>query len=184
MAAFNDHYYIERVRAGDINAFSYIMSHYQRMVLTIVIRIVNNKEDAEDITQEIFVKVFKSLDSFKGQSEFSTWLYRIAYNTTLSEIRRKQISFTSFEDNPALLKDEEIGEEIDDLDTEEKIRYLEEALNCLHPEEKLIISLFYLNDQGIEEISKITNLSKANVKVRLHRIRKKLNSEINQLMAK
>ena len=85
---------IKRVKAGEIRAFSAIVSNYQKMVFTIVLKIVENREDAEDITQEIFIKVYKSLDKFKEESEFSTWLYRIAYNTTITEIRKKRISYS------------------------------------------------------------------------------------------
>jgi len=173
---------IKRVKAGDFRAFSQIVSDYQQMVFTVVFRIVNNREDAEDITQEIFIKVFKSLDSFKEESEFSTWLYRIAYNTTLSEIRKRKIVFASYDDDFSTLKDEEVSENIEDRATEERIFYLEQALKTLPAEDALLITMFYLDNQSIEEISRIANLSQANVKVKLHRIRKKLAIEINKLM--
>jgi len=172
---------IKRVKAGDYRSFSHIVSEYQQMVFTIALKIVNNREDAEDISQEIFIKVFKSLNSFKEESEFSTWLYRIAYNTTLSEMRKRKIVFSSFDDF-STLKDEEIDDNIEDLATEEKILYLEQALKTLPAEDALLITMFYLDNQSIEEISRISNLSQANVKVKLHRIRKKLAIEINKLM--
>ncbi len=183
MANSNNQDYIRRVKAGDFMAFSHIVSDYQQMVFTIVFRIINNREDAEDITQEIFIKVFKSLNSFKEESEFSTWLYRIAYNTTLSEIRKRKIVFSSFDDEFSILKDEKVNENIEDLAVEERIFYLEQALKTLPAEDALLITMFYLDDQSIEEISRISSLSQANVKVKLHRIRKKLAVEINKLMA-
>ena len=183
MVNSNNQNYIQRVKAGDFKAFSHIVSDYQQMVFTIVFRIVNNREDAEDISQEIFIKVFKSLDSFKEESEFSTWLYRIAYNTTLSEIRKRKIVFASFDDGLSTLKDEEINENMEDLAVEERIFYLEQALKTLPVEDALLITMFYLDNQSIEEISRISNLSQANVKVKLHRIRKKLATEINKLIA-
>ena len=175
--------YIKQVKAGDFKAFSHIVSDYRQMVFTIVFKIVNNREDAEDITQEIFLKAFKSLNLFKEESEFSTWLYRIAYNTTLSEVRKRKIVFSSFDDDFSRLKDEEINENIEDLATEERIFYLEQALKTLPTEDALLITMFYLDDLSIEEISRISNFSQANVKVKLHRIRKKLATEINKLMA-
>ena len=183
MVNSNNQDYVQRVKAGDFKAFSHIVSDYQQMVFTIVFRIVNNREDAEDITQEIFIKVFKSLDSFKEESEFSTWLYRIAYNTTLSEIRKRKIVFASFDDGLSTLKDEEIDENMEDLAVEERIFYLEQALKTLPADDALLITMFYLDNQSIDEISRISNLSQANVKVKLHRIRKKLALEINKLMA-
>ncbi len=183
MKNFSDLFYIRRVKAGDVQAFSYIVSHYQRMILTTVLKIVDNREDAEDITQEVFIKVFKSLSQFKEESEFSTWLYRIAYNTTLSELRRKKIIFHSLEDHSYHLQDEELCDEIDTLGKEEKMQYLDEAMKRLSPDEAFLITLFYLNDQSIDEISRITSLTVANVKVKLHRTRKKLAIEMNKLMA-
>jgi len=174
---------IKRVKAGDFSAFSRIVSDYRQMVFTIIFRIVNNREDAEDITQEVFIKVFKSMDSFKEESEFSTWLYRIAYNTALSEIRKRRMLFASLDDDFSTLKDEEIDENIENLATEEKILCLEQALKTLPAKDALLITMFYSDNQSIEEISRISNLSQANVKVKLHRIRKKLAIEINKLMA-
>ena len=176
--------WIQSVKAGDYSAFSHIVSKYQKMVFNVILRIVNHREDAEDITQEVFIKVFKSLNNFKEESEFSTWLYRIAYNTTLSELRKKKIIVSSFEDNLSNTKDEELYDEIDDISTEERIRYLEQAIKMLNSDDALIITMFYLNDQSIEQISAITGLSISNIKVKLHRIRKKLAIEINKLIEK
>ncbi len=184
MTKSNDLYWIQCIKAGDYSAFSHIVSSYQKMVYNVILRIVNQKEDAEDITQEVFVKVFKSLDSFKEDSGFSTWLYRIAYNTTLSELRKKKMIVSSFEDNLSNLEDDDIHDEIDSISTEERIQYLEQAIRMLPSEDALIITMFYLNEQSIEQISTITSLSVANIKVKLHRIRKKLAIEINKLIEK
>jgi RNA polymerase sigma-70 factor (ECF subfamily) len=172
---------IQRAKAGDIQAFSAIVSNYQKMVFSIVLKIVENREDAEDITQEIFIKVFKSLNQFKEESGFSTWLYRIAYNTTLSELRKKKLYFTSIEDN-LLSVNEVFIENIEDEETEIKLQYLDKALKKLLPDEIFLVTLYYLDEQSIENISRISNLSVSNVKVKLHRIRKKLSLEINRLM--
>jgi RNA polymerase sigma-70 factor (ECF subfamily) len=177
----NDLFYVRRARAGDVRAFSAIVSNYQKMVFTIVLKIVGNREDAEDITQEVFVKVFKSLDQFKEEAEFSTWLYRIAYNTTLSELRKRKLSFLSINEN--LDTDNEPITDEEELDvTEIKLQYLEVALKKLPPDEIFLVTLYYFKEQSIDAISKISDLSVANVKVKLHRIRKKLALEINQLL--
>jgi RNA polymerase sigma-70 factor (ECF subfamily) len=151
------------------------------MVFTIVLKIVDNREDAEDIMQEIFVKVFKSLDRFKEESEFSTWLYRIAYNTTISELRKRKLSFVSMNDNlnstnePITYEDEFDSPDI-------KLQHLDEALKKLSPDEIFLVTLYYYKEQSMEAISEICNLTVANVKVKLHRIRKKLALEINRLL--
>lgn len=82
MADFDDIYYVRRIKDGHTDAFVHIVRRYQRMVFTIVSKIVSRKVEAEDITQEVFIKAFQSLNKFREESEFATWLYRIAYNTT------------------------------------------------------------------------------------------------------
>ena len=177
----NDLFCIQRVKAGDIQAFSAIVANYQKMVFTIVLKIVDNREDAEDIMQEIFVKAFKSLGQFREESEFSTWLYRIAYNTTISELRKRKLSYISINDNL-----DAVNEPVDDeeeLDcTDIKLQYLDEALKKLSPDEIFLVTLYYFEEQSMEAIGRIGNLSVANVKVKLHRIRKKLALEINRLL--
>lgn len=182
MADFDDIFYIRKVRDGHTDAFVHIIRRYQRMVYTIVSKIVLRNEDAEDITQEVFIKVFQALHQFREDSSFSTWLYRIAYTTTLSELRKKKIEFTAIKDNFSNLPDEDISEEIEELSTEKKLEYLDLVLKKLPPEDALIINLFYLNDQSIQDISSITGHSIANIKVKLHRIRKFMNFEINKLI--
>jgi RNA polymerase sigma-70 factor (ECF subfamily) len=179
MNSVNDLFYIQQVKAGNRQAFAAIVGKYRQPVLTLVCKIIDNREEAEDITQEIFIKVYQSLEQFQEKSAFSTWLYRIAYNATLSEIRKRKMTFTSCDTDREC---EEISEEIADGEKEKKLSCLEEALKRLPPDERLLITLFYLNEQTVEEISVISRLSPANVKVKLHRIRKKLAITINQLM--
>ena len=177
MKNVDDLYYIQQVKSGNIRAFADIVYKYQKMVLTIVLKIVENKEDAEDITQEVFIKVFKSLDQFKEEAEFSTWLYRIAYNTTLSELRKRKLSFTSIEDNLLAVSEQDV-----DFNTEEKLEHLDKALKLLAPDETFLITLYYLDGESIDKISKISGISVPNVKVKLYRIRKKLAVEIKKIM--
>jgi RNA polymerase sigma-70 factor (ECF subfamily) len=181
MQNVNDHFYIQRIKAGDFRAFTGIVHKYQSKILTVVMKIVENREDAEDITQEVFIKAFKSLEQFKGDSEFSTWLYRIAYNTTMSELRKKKFSFVPIDDNYSI-ENEIVNENIEDFNTEKRLACLDAALKRLSPDETFLITLYYLDKQSIEVVSQISNLSVSNVKVKLHRIRKKLALEINKLI--
>jgi len=152
------------------------------MVFTIVCKIVIRNEDAEDIVQEVFIKVFQSLNKFREESGFSTWLYRITYNTTISELRKRKYEFTALEDNFANMPDEGLSESIYEIRTEDKLTYLDIVLKRLPPDDALLITMFYLNNHSIQDISNITNNSVANVKVKLHRIRKFMNFEINKLI--
>jgi RNA polymerase sigma-70 factor (ECF subfamily) len=151
------------------------------MVFTIVLKIVESKEDAEDIMQEIFIKVFKSIQQFREDAEFSTWLYRIAYNTTLSELRKRKLFFTSINDE-FISVNESFTEENEGEETEIKLQYLDKALKKLLPDEIFLLTLHYMDGQSVENIGKISNLTISNVKVKLHRIRKKLALEIQKLM--
>lgn len=182
MADFDDIYYIRQVRNGNVNAFVHIVRRYQRMVFTVVNKIISRPVDAEDITQEVFIKVFQSLDKFKEESEFATWLYRVAYNTTISELRKRKHVFTAIEDHFDNLPDESISLQVNELTLEDRLKYLDIVLKKLPPEDALLITMFYLNDNSISQISEITGNSVANVKVKLHRIRKFMNFEINKLI--
>ncbi|MDR2804733.1 MAG: RNA polymerase sigma factor [Dysgonamonadaceae bacterium] len=181
MGNVDDHFYIQQIKAGNTQAFNGIVSKYQSRLLTIIAKITGNRQDAEDILQEVFLKVFQSLEQFKGEAEFSTWLYRVAYNTTLSELRKKKVAFVPM-DNNFSAENEPVNESIDEMDTEHRLHCLNTALKRLSPDDAFLITLYYLKEQSIDEIGQISNLSISNVKVRLHRIRKKLAAEINQLI--
>jgi RNA polymerase sigma-70 factor (ECF subfamily) len=180
MEKVNDILCIQRVKAGDIQAFAMIVSKYGEMVFTVVRKIVEKQEDAEDITQEVFIKVFKSLEKFREEATFSTWLYKIAYNTTISELRKKKLFYFPTKDN--LLVDNDFAADDEEEEIEIKLQHLENALKKLPPDEIFLITLHYMDEQSIENISIICNMSVSNVKVKLHRIRKKLAVEISKLM--
>jgi RNA polymerase sigma-70 factor (ECF subfamily) len=182
MADFDDIYYIRQVKDGNTDAFVHIVRRYQRMVFTIVAKIVSRRVDAEDITQEVFIKVFQSLNQFREEAGFTTWLYRIAYNTTISELRKRKHEFSPVEDNFANIPDNEITDAADEISTEEKLAYLSQVLKKMPPDDAMLITMFYLNNNSIQEISEITAYSVTNVKVKLHRIRKFMNFEISKLI--
>jgi RNA polymerase sigma-70 factor (ECF subfamily) len=179
VSGLDDIEYVRLVCGGDTEAFGHIVRRYRRMVFTTVAKIVDSRHDAEDITQEIFIKVFRSLNRFRGQSEFSTWLYRIAYNTTISEVRRRRRDFVSLDER---LPEAEIEEGIDHISTEERAAMLEQVLKMLNPEDAQIVMLYYFDGRSVKEISGISGLGESNVKVRLHRIRNFMNAEINKLL--
>ncbi|OAV74689.1 Sigma-24 [Bacteroidales bacterium Barb7] len=168
MELYTDSYYVQRVQAGDTACFACLLDKYSRRVHTLIVRIVGNREDAEELTQDVFMKVYRSLPAFKGDSSFPTWLYRIAYNTAISETRRKKYEFPAIEES--LLAN--ISEEETDLS--EQTDHLEAALALLPLDERAVILLYYMEDKAVEEVSAITGLSASNVKTKLFRIRKKL----------
>ena len=121
------------------------------------------------------MKVFKNLAGFKGDSSFSTWIYRIAYNTAVSATRKNKQEFLAIEDS---VLDNATESDLSEIygypEEEEKMMDLEAALSQLHPEDRGIILLFYMKNKTIEDIAGITGLSATNIKTKLHRIRKKL----------
>jgi RNA polymerase sigma-70 factor (ECF subfamily) len=183
MEAKEDQIYIERVLKGDTNAFSHLINKYKNMVFTLVVKIVKNREDAEEVAQDSFIKAYQKLDSFKGDSKFSTWLYTIAYRNALTKVRKKKLETTDIDsyvmDNH---KDDHDFPQLEAIKNNEQEKYVKQAIENLGETDSLLITLFYLNDNSIEEIQEITEMSQSNVKVRLFRARKKLYRELSLLL--
>lgn len=169
-----EQYMITAILAGKTDYYSYFLDRYGQQVFHLIVRMVHSPEDAEELTQDSFMKAFEHLSSFNGKSSFSTWIYRIAYNTALSALRKKTYQEVVIDEQLwNTLSDKEVDETLN-TDNEAQIKRLQEALTQLSPEEQALITLFYEEEKPITEVSYILHLSEANVKVRLHRIRKKL----------
>lgn len=176
----DDIWYIERVLKGDTQYFSHLVEKYKDIVYSIAIKVLRNREDAEEMAQESFVKAYKSLHTFKGTAKFSTWLYRIAYNNCISEVRKKKLKFVSTDD--VQISDEPEEMNFDGLPEENRAKYVKDALDKLPEDEYTLILLYYFEDKSVEEIGEITKLSESNVKVKLFRARKKLYSILNEML--
>ena len=180
-----DSYYIERVLTGDVSAYASLVAKHKNLVFSIVLKILNNREDAEEIAQDIFLKVYRSLKTFEKKSKFSTWLYRIAYNTAISKTRKKKLEFVPMEESVVSnYSTDEVQQNMHLMEENDRQVLLEKALKTLPDEDQLLITLFYKNENSIEDISYITGFTVSNVKVKLHRIRKKLYHEIQELVKK
>jgi RNA polymerase sigma-70 factor, ECF subfamily len=181
----DDSYYIERVLTGDVSAYASLVAKHKNLVFSIVLKILNNREDAEEIASDVFLKVYHSLKTFERKSKFSTWLYRIAYNTAISKTRKKKLEFVPMEESVVTnYSTDEIQQNMHSMEENERQVLLEKALKNLPEDDHLLITLFYRSDNSIEDISYITGLSSSNVKVKLHRIRKRLYDEIQVLVKK
>jgi len=167
--------YIERIRNGETNLFSYFVTRYSNSIYSLIVRIVLIKEDAEELTQDSFLKAFKKLDSFKGDCSFSTWLFRIAYNTAISATRKRK-TVLSLVDETMLesVPDDAIEIFFETDEDEMRLQKLEEAITKLNAEEKALITLFYTEGKSVAELGKVLDLSTDNVKVKLYRVRKKI----------
>jgi RNA polymerase sigma-70 factor (ECF subfamily) len=176
----DDRYYIDKVVAGETNYFSYIVEKYKDIVYSIALKVLKNREDAEEMAQESFIKAYKSLHTFKGDAKFSTWIYRITYNNCISEVRKRKMSFTSVDDVQISEESDEIN--IEGIPEEIRSQVIKSAMEKLQEEEYSLILLYYFKDQSIEDISKVTDLSESNVKVKLFRARKKLYAFLSEMM--
>ena len=168
----NDVVIIEKVLAGDCNAYASIVNEYKDMAVTLAYNILLNKEDAEEAAQDAFVKSYSALRSFNGASKFSTWLYRIVVNTALNKRKLKKlkpVELTAYHDeslNDAYYHAATINNE--------QRKFIQRSLRSLNDKERICITLYYLNELSVEEIKKVTGISISNIKVLLFRGRKSL----------
>lgn len=178
----DDRYYIKKVLDGESSAFAYLVDRYKHMAYNISLRIVRQSEDAEDVTQDSFVKAYRFLKGFKGDSKFSTWLYRIVYNTSVSHMRKKQSDFTTEKTDGHILEYADFSGSIESNDDEIIVAALKRAMDDLTVEEQTMVALYYYDKNSIDDIAGIMSLSVSNVKVKLFRARKKLKDLIPQFM--
>lgn len=185
MKYLDDNHYIDRVLDGDVSAYAILVAKHKNLVFSIALKILNNREDAEETAQDCFLKAFHALKTFEKKSKFSTWLYRIVYNAAISKTRKKRLELVPM-DNYVIhnYTEDDVSGGIGEIDPEEQKMMIERAMERLSDDENLLITLFYKGDNSIEDISNITGLSMSNVKVRLHRIRKKLHDELAVMMNK
>lgn len=175
-----DDFYIERIIDGDADAFNYLVNQYTDLAFSIAFRIVKNTEDAEEIVQDSFMKVYKYIKNFRRDSKFSTWLYKIVYNTAITKSNKNlKSSSLSYDDNLEVNNDMvSVASNIASLKKEEQKKFINLALDKLNEIDSLLLSLYYLSENTIEEIEEITGFSKSNIKTRMHRARKKMYEEL------
>jgi RNA polymerase sigma-70 factor (ECF subfamily) len=185
MVEQDDNVIIKRILAGEINAMNKIIDRYKRQGFNLAYRICRNRENAEEILQNVFINIYTHLDTFNFKGKFSTWFYRIVYNQSISYIRtinKIDLSLNEFED---IIEPKDENKTIDELLTDsETAVYLEKAICELYPEESALLHLYYYDEKKISQISDITGLSEPAIKTRLFRIRKKLYSILERLLKK
>lgn len=182
----NDLIYIYKIKQGDITAFSKLIDKYKDMAFNIAYQLTNNKEDAEEICQDAFVKIYKSIKDFKGRSKFSTWLYSIVHNTAISKLRKKSLNTLNIDElnGYEINHIEDTQSQISLLNKKDQIKYINKALEYLDTEDRIIISLYYMEEKRINEISEITGINDNNIKIRLFRARKKMYSKLYEILNK
>ncbi len=170
-----DNIYIKRVLDGDRNAFAYLVDKYKSIVFSLALRITKDREEAEEIAQDAFIKAYQSLKSFQGKAKFSSWLYRIVYTTGISHIRKQEQGRISLDETniPETLYVES-KRNYEALSEAERKKYLEIALDSLDADERMLIILYYYEEKELEDIAGIAGITKTNTKVKLFRARKKM----------
>jgi len=175
---------IAEVLRGNTMAYADLVKLHQRFVFTLALRFAKNREDAEEIAQDCFVKAYRALGTYKHSAKFSTWLYSITYTTAMSFLRKKKLDTISIDDETSALQ---LGQEHSDnnanlVEQKSAHAYLNYAIELLSPEDAVLITLFYKGEQSQEEIGKVLGISENNVKVKLHRARLKLKEKLQLLL--
>ena len=171
---------IKKIVAGDAKPFAVLVNAYKDMTVLLAYNIVLNQEDAEEVAQDAFVKAYTSIHSFKADSRFSTWLYRIVVNTALNKKKLKkhyavEISESLSDELPSGTNDI-FATQI----TSEHRKYIQVALQSINANERLCLTLFYLNELSVEEIHELTSITASNIKVLLYRGRKNLYTALHR----
>ncbi|NJN28348.1 MAG: sigma-70 family RNA polymerase sigma factor [Cyclobacteriaceae bacterium] len=178
-----DRFYIDKVLKGNLPSYAILIEKYKRLAFTLALRIVKNHEDAEEVTQDAFLKAFRALDTFKQESRFSTWLYKIVYHTSLSRLRKKNPESIGLEEIslPDALQ-ETTPDGLDIMHLRERKKIISTAIDRLKEDEAAVMTLFYLHENSIKEIGEITGYSDSNIKILLFRGRKKLVFELKKIL--
>ena len=173
---------ISRVIRGDQQAYAELVNRYKDYVFTLALRFCKNREDAEEVSQDIFIKVYRSLADFKGTSKFSTWLYTITYNTSVTFLRKKKMDVKSIDDDHTFLQleNQESSFSANQMEQKSRVNHVNQAIGKLSTDDAQIITLFYKMEQSLEEIGVILGLEPNTVKVRLHRARQRLKEKLEK----
>ena len=177
---------IKRAKQGDKVALSRLINTYSERIYNLALRILRNREDAEDILQETFLTVIEKLDQFDGRSSFFTWVYRIATNASLMRLRKKKVIFQQLADNPDFQESVESRVFVDwsqdpslSIYDQEVKKKIDQAINSLSDIYRSVFILRDIENLSIKETSEILNITQENVKIRLRRARQFLRNYLS-----
>ena len=181
---YSDTELINKVLGGDKAVYADLMKLHQRFVFTLALRFTKNREDAEEIAQVCFVKAYRSLNTFRNTSKFSTWLYSIVYTTAMTFLRKKRLDVQSFDAEGVLPKVENRVSDLnaDEVEHKSKMVFVNRAIDQLLPDDAAVITLFYQGEQSLEEIGQALGMEVNTVKVKLHRARHRLKEKIENIL--
>jgi RNA polymerase sigma-70 factor (ECF subfamily) len=173
-----DYLLIDRILAGETNLYAELVDRYKSYVYTIALKVLLVKPEAEEAAQDSFIKAFHGLKGFNREAKFSTWLYRIAFNTAISYKRKHRQKFQSIEHTVIAYTQEAEGM----LEKTDKKKYLNQAMAMLSESDRTALTLFYLQEFSLEEIAEITNMQANTVKVKIHRARLRIAEELKTIL--
>lgn len=169
---------IDRILGGDERSYAELVQAHKSFAFTIALKIVENRPEAEEVAQDAFIKAFHYLKNFNRQARFSTWLYRIVFNTAISYKRKNRQLFESIE-NKGLEHHEQADTE---LERNDKQAFVEQAMKKLNEADQLAIQLFYMKEFSLEEVAGIMGQNINTIKVRVHRARLRLADELKLML--
>jgi|SRR6516162_6104682 RNA polymerase sigma-70 factor (ECF subfamily) len=177
-----DNEIIARVLKGEQALFSALVERYQNYVFTLVLRMVQGREDAEEVSQDIFVKAYRSLADFRGESKFSTWLYTVVRTSCITFLRKRKLETTSLDNEKVLvqLENRDSGLRANKIEQKSRQAMVNEAIAMLSPDDAQVITLFYKGEQSLEEMGAILGMEPNTVKVKLHRARQRLKEKMEK----
>ena len=177
-----DNEIISRVLRGEQGAYADLVNRYQGYVFTLVLRMIKSREDAEEVAQDVFVKTYRSLANFRGESKFSTWLYTITNTTCITFLRKKKLEVHSLDNEKVfeVADSRDSGFRANMIEQKSRVSMVNRAIAMLNPDDAEIITLFYKAEQTLDEIARILKIEVNTAKVRLHRARGRLKEKMER----
>ncbi|QGY46266.1 sigma-70 family RNA polymerase sigma factor [Maribellus comscasis] len=179
----NDTELVQQVLSGNENAFRFLVAKHERLVLHVVGRIIQSQDDVKDVCQEVFIKVFRKLKRFRGDSRLSTWIATIAYNTSISHVRKQtRQAEHSYDEQPALISGEQDTSPNQKIVEKEEVKkFLLQLIEELPVHYRTVLTLFHLEEFSYREIEQITGMPEGTIKSYLSRARKILKEKLEQV---
>ena len=169
---------IDRVLAGEQNVYAQLVERYKGYAFAIALKVLGVRPEAEEAAQDAFVKAYHNLAKFNREAKFSTWLYRIVFNTAISLRRTRKVTFQDIPETVAAH-----GHDTEKtLEKSDKERFIQMAMARLNEADRVALTLFYLRELSLEEIGAITGMPANTVKVRIHRARLRLAEEMKTIL--
>jgi len=175
---------ITAVLEGNTAVYTELVKRHQRFVFTLALRFTKNREDAEEVAQDCFVKAYRALGTFRQTSKFSTWLYTITYTTAMTHLRKKKLATLSLDEDESPIQPENhiSSYTAESIEKKSGHAYLNQAISLLSPDDAMIITLFYKGEQSLEEMAGVLSIEAKTIKVKLHRARGRLKEKLQYLL--